>query len=190
MVGASGGGPSTLSFAANYPQRTQAVVAIEAVSQPIGIPEGIPAALQSDFVLWLALSSLTSFAGPQAIVEMMVPDPDNQALILEDPAKSAQVAGLLWSIWPISQRIEGQLNDEVNFAELNLSNEEITVPTLIIHGTKDVNVPFEQSEQLAAQIPHAKLYVIEGADHMMPFSHSEEMEQALEAFMAEIETTL
>ncbi|MEM7019216.1 MAG: alpha/beta hydrolase, partial [Pseudomonadota bacterium] len=39
VVGASGGGPSAISFAAMYPERTIALIAIEAVSKSSDIPD-------------------------------------------------------------------------------------------------------------------------------------------------------
>lgn len=41
----------------------------------------------------------------------------------------------------------------------------ITTPTLIIHGRKDSEVPFEQSEKLRSIIPNAQLVAVENADH-------------------------
>jgi pimeloyl-ACP methyl ester carboxylesterase len=42
---------------------------------------------------------------------------------------------------------------------------EIFVPTLIVHGGSDETVPPDQSRQLAALLPDARLEVIPGADH-------------------------
>ena len=44
--------------------------------------------------------------------------------------------------------------------------QDIVVPTLIVHGTADVDVPFQQTEGLASALPHAQLVAIEGADHV------------------------
>jgi pimeloyl-ACP methyl ester carboxylesterase len=39
---------------------------------------------------------------------------------------------------------------------------EITVPTLVIHGTDDVPIPMDRAEQLAAGIPGARLETVSG----------------------------
>jgi pimeloyl-ACP methyl ester carboxylesterase len=44
--------------------------------------------------------------------------------------------------------------------------QDVVVPTLIVHGTADVEVPFRHSEELASALPHAQLVAIEGADHL------------------------
>jgi len=42
-----------------------------------------------------------------------------------------------------------------------------TCPTLILHGDKDDDVPLEQSQKLAENMPHALLIVVAGANHMI-----------------------
>ena len=187
VMGASGGGPSSISFASAYPGRTSALIAIEAVSQPLSNEEEsqAPFFMQSDFLMWATLSLMDNFMGAEGIVKMLVPAPANQQLILGDAEKLANMESLIWSIWPASLRNEGSQNDMAQFRNLDLPSGKVVAPTLIIHGTEDANVPFAQSEMLASQIPGAVLHAIEGGDHMMPFSHSEEVGAAIEQFIAE-----
>ena len=42
---------------------------------------------------------------------------------------------------------------------------EITLPTLLVHGTADQTVPFEYSEALKEGIPHAEFFPVAGAGH-------------------------
>lgn len=53
---------------------------------------------------------------------------------------------------------------------------KITIPTLIVHGDKDKNVPIQQSKKLAKIIKNSKLEIIKGADHF--FSKPEEFDKA------------
>ena len=46
-----------------------------------------------------------------------------------------------------------------------LKINEINVPALVVHGTKDVVVPYAQGKMLAKTIPGAVLYTMEGAGH-------------------------
>jgi len=46
-----------------------------------------------------------------------------------------------------------------------IAGAKIKVPTLIVHGDCDEQVPLEQSIKLAKIIPDAKLIIIKGADH-------------------------
>jgi len=186
VMGASGGGPSAIAFAVRHPKRTVALIALEAVSQTLSLEEltiEMPFFMSSDFYMWAALSAMKTLMGPEGIVELVVPNPENQRLILDDPAKLKRIESLMWSSWPMSLRQLGDANDLTQFADIDLNASAISVPTLIIHGTEDINVKYTQSIALAEQIPGAILHTVEGADHMMPFSHSEEMTAAIEEFL-------
>ena len=186
VMGASGGGPSAIAFAVRHPKRTVALIALEAVSQTLSLEEltiEMPFFMSSDFYMWAALSAMKTLMGPEGIVELVVPNPENQRLILDDPAKLKRIESLMWSSWPMSLRQLGDANDLTQFADIDLNASAISVPTLIIHGTEDINVEYTQSIVLAQQIPGAILHTVDGADHMMPFSHSEEMTAAIEEFL-------
>ena len=139
----------------------------------------MPFFMSSDFYMWATLT----FMGLEGIVELVVPNPKNQRLLLNDPAKLGMMESLMWSSWPMSLRELGDANDLTQFADIDLNASAISAPTLIIHGTEDINVEYTQSIALAQQIPGAILHAVDGADHMMPFSHSEEMTAAIEEFL-------
>ena len=52
----------------------------------------------------------------------------------------------------------------------------VAVPTLVLHGTDDVVIPFENARILARQIPGAKLRPFEGCGHL--FFHERPAETA------------
>lgn len=61
----------------------------------------------------------------------------------------------------------------------------IHVPTLLIHGDGDQNVPLAASSARAVEvIPGARLHVIQGGPHGVNVSHKDEWEQALTGFVA------
>lgn len=61
----------------------------------------------------------------------------------------------------------------------------ITVPTLVIHGTADMIVPFEGSGRRTHDlVRHSRLAVIEGAPHGLNVSHRAEFDAALLDFLA------
>lgn len=184
VMGASGGGPSAYTFAANYPERTAALIAIEALShaETFDDEEAPPALFQTDFGSWLFLK-MGEMQGPEGLVKMLIPDPANQQRVLEDEEKLAGMIGLIWSTWPASLRKDGINNDMEQFASMDLPLTDITVPVLAVHGTADTNVDIEQAEYAGDRINNFTLHVIEGADHMMPMTHAEEMGEAIQAFM-------
>ena len=184
VAGASGGGPSAIAFAALFPERARALIAIEAVSMSTEIPD-LPRFMESDFLVWLMMS-LVDFMPDEDAVAILIPNPVNQQRALETPEKTKAIRTVMWSLWPSSLRAAGTTNDVGEFSALALPIDKIRVPTLIIHGTEDINVDFSHGQLLADTIPNAQFHVIEGGDHMMPFTHEEEVNGIISEFIYKV----
>lgn len=62
---------------------------------------------------------------------------------------------------------------------------QVTVPTLVLHGSGDATVPFAGSgARTHAAIPHSELKIIQDAPHGLTVSHAEEFNTALVQFLA------
>ena len=59
----------------------------------------------------------------------------------------------------------------------------IRVPTLVVHGTEDRQVPFAAAEYLAAHIPGAQLYPFKGYGHVPVFTATREFSDVLRRFV-------
>ncbi|MGH6898188.1 MAG: alpha/beta fold hydrolase [Geminicoccaceae bacterium] len=59
----------------------------------------------------------------------------------------------------------------------------VRVPTLVVHGTADRQVPFAAAEYLAAHIPGAQLYAFEGCGHVPLFTATQEFCDVLRRFV-------
>ena len=71
------------------------------------------------------------------------------------------------------------------FTDWRADIDKIDVPTLIMHGTGDRNVPIDiTSRVLAKMLPSATYLEIEGAPHGMLWTHGEEINKALLDFLA------
>jgi class 3 adenylate cyclase/pimeloyl-ACP methyl ester carboxylesterase len=66
--------------------------------------------------------------------------------------------------------------------ELKPLFEKIRVPTLVMHGTADRNVPFEAGRRLARAIPGAQLYAFEGRCHLCMLTAIQEFCDVLRGF--------
>jgi len=58
--------------------------------------------------------------------------------------------------------------------------DELQVPTLLLHGTRDLVVPAARSREAAKRIPQAELRLIRGCGHWLP-------REATDAFVASVE---
>ena len=55
-----------------------------------------------------------------------------------------------------------------------------------MHGTKDENTKYERSVALARRIPGAKLVSIEGGDHLVSFTRTDEVSRAINGFITSL----
>jgi pimeloyl-ACP methyl ester carboxylesterase len=183
VMGASGGGPSAIAFYAMYPDRTTSLILLEAMSQSFPNDGEIMAIVRSDLLYWTMMRAMLGTGGLEGLVASQVSDESNQHLILNNPDKLAEFERVIWSIWPPSERLAGWQNDMGQINDLSLPAKQVRVPTLIIHGTADTQVPFSHSEKLASQIDGARLHAVDGADHMMPISHREVLNSVIDDFL-------
>lgn len=183
VIGISGGGPSAISFAAQFPERTLALVALEAISQPYKYTGHMPVFMKIDIIYWFLLTFILTLFGPAYFVIKHAANKSIQQIILNSSEKTSDITRFIWSLGPPSLRMTGWNNDMLQFANLSLPVERITIPTLIIHGAKDNIVPFNHSLQLASQILGSRLRCIQCADHLMPISHKEIINQHILNFL-------
>jgi pimeloyl-ACP methyl ester carboxylesterase len=88
--------------------------------------------------------------------------------------------------FPIGPRRDGLSNDsrQARSFDPGLAGQ-ITVPTLIVHGTKDRNVSYAQATLAAGSIPHSELVTVRGANHWTTMADPVAQE-ALHGFLATI----
>lgn len=67
---------------------------------------------------------------------------------------------------------------------------EISVPTIVLHGTRDSLFSVDVAKDLAAGLPKAELRIIEGAGHALPLTHGEEVVRAVRGLLNVQHSTL
>jgi pimeloyl-ACP methyl ester carboxylesterase len=75
-----------------------------------------------------------------------------------------------------------QLMECLEVMDVERRLQDITLPTLIIHGSRDVITPLAAAENLAAKIPNSRLVVIEGAGHVPTITRPAEVAAAIDGF--------
>ena len=189
VMGISGGGPSSMEFAAKFPEKTLGLIAFEAVSYSEDyankFPDDESMMNGSDFSMWAGLYYM-SFLGTKKKAAMMLPNSKNRIRLTSNPKNVAKLKSMEWSIWPMSLRREGVANDYQQFASLSIPFEKINAPTLAIHGNEDINVDLSHAKELIEKVQGSELRIIDEGDHMMMFTHTEEIDSLIKEFVLRV----
>lgn len=177
----SAGAPSAYTFAAKYPDRVWGLVAIGGQSEPKPKPDGNSSSSGFSFrklfmnTVGQKVVMLTARLSPRSVVESTLDETglyaDEQKAqradyIMNTPEKRAFFEAMLGTTFPYGERTAGTDNDAKQLQETGpLPLERIQAPSLIVHGTLDGDVPFENGEYAAAHIPGAESCWMEGEDH-------------------------
>lgn len=183
VVGFSAGGMSLYSFALRHPQKTQAIIAVDAISGEYTLAEQISKVAQAlfmtDFGMWMTKESMIYF--PEMVIKHLLHAEhflDSKRLnatveeILHNHESLDLFAELMYSMSNYRPRELGTRNDlDIGSKTKWYPFEQITCPALIVHGTHDAEVKFHYGviayEQLASQ--HKERSWIEYGSHFSFF---------------------
>jgi pimeloyl-ACP methyl ester carboxylesterase len=180
----SGGGPVGYRLAARFPDRVTSLVAFAAVSQAYAMP---PSGLGERLVFttnagqWLLRLLATHqprqyVSGALAAEGSLTKEQLSRRVeeVLADDVKRNFVLALGPTAGRDRLRRDGFRNDLAQFAVLeSLALESIRVPTLLVHGDADTDVPPEHSAEASARIPGAELLTLHTGTHLALFTHPE-----------------
>lgn len=183
VVGISMGGPSALAFAAQYPERTNSLAVISAVSHAMPARPGPLATLFSaflnDFVFW----SIVHTSPQGLLVALGVPMEIQEQLSSEE---TAELNHFLTLIMPMGARRQGQLLEQI-MTEYDASIlSSIQAPTLVLHAPDDTLVPIDQGEYTVEHVPGAVFVLMEKGGHLaLMFDLNADAMGQLRAFLAQ-----
>jgi len=170
IFGVSGGGPSAIQFAILFPERCLGLILEEAVTQKILAPDTRLPSICIDFLIFAFRGRTAKRLKRKGIVD--------QAQIT-----MALEAGDTVAIF--SKRRIGYANDRNYFSGMaDPQLGRITSPVLIVHGTRDTEVPIAHAEFAHSRIINSRLEWIEGADHSMPASHYSHVNSLVKEFIS------
>lgn len=178
LVGASAGGMVGVHFALQHPERCWALVLASALNAPLPIKlttfKPLASILGSDFLPWMLIH-------PQVLYLFR---PNLREHIEGDPEKRKLLEKLIQTVFPVSMRVPGMLNDADQIDNLpEIPLDQVGVPTFVIHGDADEIVPFEQGQRSAGRIPGAEFMPITGGTHYAVLSHMEGTIPAIHDFL-------
>lgn len=174
----SAGGPFAYTFAIRHPDRIWALVTADSVSGFYDMPEKAGALTQMFFLsdTGQALLRKMTKAKPDAFIKEIFKSEayftkeqmqEHLDFVLSDPEAHMFVTAFMNTMYPYRPRKAGTENDMVITRELyHLAVEEITCPTLVIHGTHDADVKFYDGVYVYEHVPNAERFWIEEGSHL------------------------
>lgn len=209
VIGISGGGPTALALTLRLKERVQALVMMAAITcrhtQPartindwiVRVMFSDSANLVLDFVLWVFMVQLLRIL-PRYMVKRSFQATetfDKKGIeirveaVMRHREQWTWMAKLFKNSLPLSVRKVGLNNDLKQFAALPVYPvQNITCPTLVVHGRHDGNVPFSHAAFVADNVPNAELFVAESCGHLIWMS--DDAEPAREKVTSFLQTTL
>jgi pimeloyl-ACP methyl ester carboxylesterase len=187
VMGTSGGGPTALQFALRHPGRVWALVLQSAVTQQFIEPRRSTHSLIGRIVFSRSGKWLVDFGAwgvhllahywPTLLIRTLLNASDDldpaqakqrRLYVQQHPEQLAFFRRVAASGLPLSVRQTGIWNDLYQYAHLPVySLEQMTSPTLVLHGLADGNVPFTHAEFVARTVPSVELHTIEDCGHFV-----------------------
>lgn len=155
VAGLSGGGMTAAALAARHPSRVQGLVLWSAVTAPLRIP------------VWPLLHGpLARRSTTDALLKRLDRSPRPLVGRVADERTTRAALLIAQTVFPVESRRYGLANDADQARRFDAGTlTAITVPTLIVHGTKDRNVPYRQATQAMQSLSNARLITVPGANH-------------------------
>ena len=178
IIGVSAGGLCALQFALRHPGRCWALLLLSACSQRHDVQPGLP---------YLAAKALSvTDAGVQAVRAVAersleidgrrsIHNREVRARVISDPDKAPLLReSVLAAYCQPKLRFAGYDNDVAQVRSAgDYPLDQITVPTLVVHGNADPAVPLSHAEHVASRVAGADLLVVDGGEHLCLVSHLE-----------------
>lgn len=186
----SGGGPSALAFALNYPDRCRGLILVSAPTGQHSPPVSTVSRLRAmAFVARIpGVSALlrrkAAWSDPDRVARRVITNPVLLERTLANPEAMAMLAAVRASIADrLVDRIPGTLADIAGNADMPpFPFERLAVPVLGLYGDADTVVAQRYGEALLDG-PNARLVTLKGGEHFALFTHLDDVRHEVEAFL-------
>lgn len=187
LAGISMGGGVALGYTLANPDRVERLALVDSY----GLGARLPSALQWKFLSRVPgatefgkVAAGTSTRSVRMVLDSLVADADALPdTFVDDVRRKLMEPG---SIQAFKQFQDNELSFSGRVATNFVDDlEELSVPTLLVHGREDPLVPLEWSERAADLIPEAELEVVENCGHWTPRERPERFNDLLEDWLPE-----
>ena len=168
LAGMSQGGFLSLRAALTAPERVRGLFLIDTQAGAEDPEQG---------EMYRAWAQIWAEQGPQ---DHLI---DASIALIVSPAPAEPWAAK-WREWP-PERAPKMIDTLLSREDITDRLGEITCPAVVVHGTADPSIPMEKAETLSARLPACSgVVAIEGGGHASNLSHPDEVNEALEKFLA------
>ncbi|MBX2846066.1 MAG: alpha/beta fold hydrolase [Saprospiraceae bacterium] len=174
LFGHSEGGSASAMFAATYPDRVLALIAFGIFAKRRYSPD-YPWAPTVEERQQLYDMIEESWGGGAMNLESLAPSKANDKRFMDWLANYFRSGAS-----PSAALVLTQMNTEVDIVDILGS---ITVPTLILQRTNDIDVKIEEGRFIADKIPGAKFVEFPGEDHLFWAGNTNEVLREMKAFI-------
>ncbi len=194
IVGVSGGGPSSIAFAAMHPERTSALVLVCAVApHMLDVPSSTRMAARVPAVPQLVAPVVRAFgrrrlANPDPVRVQLQKSltPDEYVRADADGSITADLVRHAMSHLEAPPGLSGMRNDLRQFDRAKRQGAptfDVGAPTLVLHGDADPVVGVDHARFHASALHDAKLTIYEGAGHLVVMTRRAEASAAISEFL-------
>jgi class 3 adenylate cyclase/alpha-beta hydrolase superfamily lysophospholipase len=165
LMGMSEGGPLSILFAANHPDRVESLILYGTFARGAQLGGALIGRFEDAIEHWGSGLTAGIFASSEAESGMR----RRLAAIFERASASPGMARALI--------------DSVRTADVTALLPTLALPCLVLHRRDDAFAPLDWGEELAARIPGARLVVTEGSDHLPWFGDFWPLVEAITGFV-------
>jgi pimeloyl-ACP methyl ester carboxylesterase len=168
LGGHSSGALASFSFAREYPEAVERLVAIDPA--PLGGHNGAPA--------WAALPRYDSFEAMLEATLKLFPRSQPEWAHHWAATNARQLPDGSWT-----RKHCPDLQEHLRLGAVWDVAKDVACPTLIVRGALSNPLSQPDAERLAASMPDARLLTLEGAGHPVAQDRPEELSEAIRAFL-------
>ncbi len=156
VVGISRGGTLAILLAATYPALLNKMVLVDPAPPVPGTDGALPS--ETRFAdLQEALREEDLERAISIFVPTVVSEPGTEAIATQTVERLCDLS---------KETILSFFLDREDDARVHELLDRVAAPTLVMHGTEDRRIPFEDGRYIAEHIPGAKLYPFQGRGHL------------------------
>ena len=170
VLGSSMGGVIAQTFAAQAPERVEALI----VSATFVVAENL--------IHQVLTPLLKSKASPQVRIKAVLPLFFSEPFLKNETKAVAKYIEHAENLAPPREVLQRQVRALLNFIPPPLKSN-LKAPVLVMAGSEDVITPPTMAEGIVARYPHAQLHICMGAKHLLHIERAEEFNRVVLNFL-------